>query len=270
MIKYKVLQDDLRSPFYDMQYKIGREYRCVEFDTDFFKDCSHGYYATDIEGLTYSYRPGSRIFECEVGGRNVILNPFKQRFETIKLLREIAKEGIISLIRQTDLKEKLGYDIGRAIFSKNPLYGGPSIVTNDAILLLEKWASVGASVGASVWASVGDSVWAPVWASVGASVGASVWASVWASVGASVWASVWASVRASVWASVRASVRASVWAYISSIFFKISDWKYFDHKEGENPFQSGIDLWESGFVPSFDGEVWRLHSGVNAEIVYTC
>jgi hypothetical protein len=27
-------------------------------------------------------------------------------------------------------------------------------------------------------------------------------------------------------------------------------------------------LWESGFVPSFDGKTWRLHAGKNAKIVY--
>ena len=32
--------------------------------------------------------------------------------------------------------------------------------------------------------------------------------------------------------------------------------------------QSGIDLWEAGLVPSFDGKAWRLHAGKNAKIVY--
>jgi hypothetical protein len=27
-------------------------------------------------------------------------------------------------------------------------------------------------------------------------------------------------------------------------------------------------LWEAGLVPSFDGEMWRLHSGKNADVVY--
>ncbi len=30
-----------------------------------------------------------------------------------------------------------------------------------------------------------------------------------------------------------------------------------------------IDLWHRGFVPSFDGTTWRLHSGKNADIVYS-
>jgi hypothetical protein len=85
------------------------------------------------------------------------------------------------------------------------------------------------------------------------------------------WASAWDSVRASAWASVGDSVwdsvGDSVWAYISSLFPNIKKWKYIEHKEGVNPFQSSIDLWHMGLVPSFDGEVWRLHKGEKAEVV---
>jgi hypothetical protein len=163
----------------------------------------------------------------------------------------------------------------------------PEVGTKQ-VALLKKWDSVGASVGASVWDSVGDSVRASVWASVGASVGDSVgdsvWASVWASVGdsvgdsvwdsvgasvrASVGASVWDSVRASVWDSVRDSVRASVRAYTGS-FFKIPVWKYVKHPKGKYPYQPLVDLWNQGFVPSFDGTTWRLHAGPKAAIVYS-
>ena len=86
------------------------------------------------------------------------------------------------------------------------------------------------------------------------SVGASVWASVWDSVGASVRTSVGASVRA----SVLDSVWDSVWAYASSFF----DIQY------KHDFSPAIKLWERGFVPSYDGKTWRLHSGTKAEIVY--
>ena len=159
-------------------------------------------------------------------------------------------------------------------------------VNQTDIGLLKKWASVQASVGASVWdtvwdsvrASVQDSVRASVRASVQASVcdsvrdsvGGSVRASVYDSVGDSVGDSVWDSVcdsvgdsvGASVWASVCDSVWASVWdsvqAYVSS-FFDLPKWKRIKHKKGENPFQSCIDLWHRGIVPSFDGKAWRLH-----------
>ena len=57
-------------------------------------------------------------------------------------------------------------------------------------------------------------------------------------------------------------------AYLSSIFFGVKKWKGVECKAGKNPFQSGIDLWNRGLVPSFDGKTWRLHSGINAKIVY--
>ena len=129
----------------------------------------------------------------------------------------------------------------------------------EEISLLKRWASVRASVWASVVASIG--------ASVRASVGVSVWDSVEASVWDSVEASVGALVRASVWASVVASIGASVWAYISS-FFALDEWQFNGEIVRENPFQPAIDLWEAGLVPSFDGEIWRLHAGKDAQIVY--
>ena len=129
----------------------------------------------------------------------------------------------------------------------------------EEISLLKSWALV--------WASVRDSVVASVRASVGDSVGASIWASVWASiwdsVGASIWALAWASGRA----SGRASIEDSAWAYISS-FFALDEWQLNGKIVRENPFQPAIDLWEAGLVPSFDGEIWRLHAGKDAKIVY--
>lgn len=70
----------------------------------------------------------------------------------------------------------------------------------------------------------------------------------------------------SVWDSVWNSVWDSVWGYTSS-FFDIEEWKYIDHEPGENPFQCCIDLWERGLVPSFDGEIWRLH-GDGGFVIY--
>ena len=115
-------------------------------------------------------------------------------------------------------------------------------VTAEHIQWLHEWASVRVSVRASVWASVWDSAWDSAWGWVWASVGDSVWDSGWDSVGD----------------LVMASVRASVWAYISS-FFAI---------DYEFNFSSAVKLWESGLVPSYDGQVWRLHTGKDAKIVY--
>jgi len=66
------------------------------------------------------------------------------------------------------------------------------------------------------------------------------------------------------WKKVVTSVRNSVWdsvmAYTSSLFPNIKKWKYVNHEDGVNPFQSCIDLWKGGYVPSFDGKTWRLHT----------
>ena len=75
---------------------------------------------------------------------------------------------------------------------------------------------------------------------------------------------------ASVWASVGASVRASVWdsvgAYTGGLFPNITQWKYAE-KLGSDPWRPYLTLWYAGYVPSFDGKTWRLHSGEKAEIV---
>ena len=78
----------------------------------------------------------------------------------------------------------------------------------------------------------------------------------------------WASVRASVWASVRASVRASVGdstgAYVGYLFAPVvPKWKT------EYPFQASIELWKRGLVPGYDGNIWRLHGGADAQVLYT-
>jgi len=113
-------------------------------------------------------------------------------------------------------------------------------VTEADIAALKKWASVRASVCDSVRASVCDSVRDSVGASVGDSVRDSVRASVW----------------------------DSVWAYQGSLFTKITDWKYIKHESGIYPYQPSVDLWKRGFVPSFDGKIWRLHQGKDMKVVY--
>jgi len=149
----------------------------------------------------------------------------------------------------------------------NPLLLNPQEVTEQDIELLKKWQSVRESVGQSVRESVWESVGQSVWQSVRESVGQSVWQSVRESVGQSVRESVWESVRGSVGQSVWQSVRESVGAYIGSLFSSITEWKYAPKTDGY-PYQPCVDLWKRGFVASFDGTTWRLHSGKDAKIVY--
>jgi len=74
----------------------------------------------------------------------------------------------------------------------------------------------------------------------------------------------------SVGSSVGSSVWDSVWASVGSLFDIPRDqWKYCEKLTGQGyPFQSAVDLWKLGLVPSFDGKVWRLHGGPKAEVLF--
>ena len=244
---YKVLirrDGKLFSPYQNYKYEPGKEYLCVDFDSDPGKDCSCGYYAIGIDGIIYSFRnlPGYEVWEVEVAGKRVEIDQFKRRYERIKLVRQVPLEEVRALAEAEE--EKNGYKLSEALFPVNPLKIEAGPVTDEEVELLKKWASVRDSVWASVWDSVWDSAGDSVWDSVGDSV--------WDSVGA----------------LVGDSVLASVGGYISSLFSNIKKWKHINHPEGENPFQPCIDLWHRGLVPSFDGKKWRLHAGEKAEIVW--
>lgn len=267
MKKYKVLRlvnGELISPHQKYNYGkledvLGKKMVCEDFDDDENEDCSIRFYATDIKGLIYSLNnhKDNRVFEVEMGGRSVINSEYKQGFEEQIIIKMLPDSEVKKLIKEES--DKMDWDYYHACYPVNPLKINKPFDKEKALKLLKEWVSVR------------NSVWYSVRYSIRGSVGGSVWASVRDSVGGSVWASVWDSVWASVRDSVRTSVWASVWdcfyAYISSFFPNIKKWRGIDHKEGVNPFQSGIDLWHMGLVPSFDGKVWRLHKGINAEIV---
>jgi hypothetical protein len=233
---YKVLNSDLTSPFKDMQYTLGEEYVCDDFDDDVTNDCSKGLYATPtIEGCLYTNLSGDKVIvECEAGGKCVEFDRFKVRWEKLTPIRVLSEDEIRALaITESEVR---GYNIEEALYPINPFkIKPPAEITDEHISLLKKWASVGASVRALVWYSVRDLVRALVWYSVRDLV------------------------RASVRDLVGASVWDSVWAYISSLF---------PSQEGTNPLQPAIDLWKQGLVPSFDGKVWRLHGGDDGKILY--
>jgi hypothetical protein len=260
---YKVLKRNetgkLVSPIQNFEYIPGKEYYCQDFDTDRNRECSHGFYATDIDGLIYSFHnlPGYEVWEVEVGGRKVEIDQFKRRYERIKLIRQVPNEEVKELALA--LEPKVGYKLSEALFPVNPFKIKAQSVTEQEIELLKRWILVSASVRALVGASVWDLVWDSVRDSVSDLVSDLVWESVIASVNDSV--------SDLVWESVWDSILDSVSAYVSSLFPNIKKWKHIDHPIGENPFQPAIDLWHRGFVPSFDGKTWRLHTGENAEIV---
>jgi hypothetical protein len=270
-ILLKVVNADLTSPFKGFQFEVGKKYVCPDFDPDTRNECSCGFYATEIEGLTYAIRPDRRVFEVSVGGRNANADPvYKRRWEEMTLIREVFRPEIEALAVAHE--PVCGYKLSEALFPINSLLQPQRTPTDADIALLKQWASVRASVGNSVGNSAFDSVYNSAWDSVPTSVLDNVWASVRGSVLYSVFDSVLASVRTSVLDNVLAIVRNSVldsaWVYIGSLFPGIKNWKNINHVPGVYPFQPAVDLWHSGLVPSYDGKTWRLHSGEKAEIVW--
>jgi len=182
----KVLNKDMTSPFKGFKFERNKWYHCPDFDLG-DAECSNGFYATPIDGLHYAYRPGRRVFVAEVRGQSRVFDCMKQRYEDIMLTDELTADQIKQMA--IDAEQRVGYRLSEVLFPVNPLLLPKAIPTDADIIMLKQWASVSASVGASVWASVSASVWA----SVGASVGASG--------------------RDSFPARVRACGRESVWGY---------------------------------------------------------
>lgn len=142
----------------------------------------------------------------------------------------------------------------------NPLRGNKKKITKKEIELLKEWASVmGYIYRDFVWDVTLESVRASDSGSVWNFISASVGYSVWDSVRDAVWHSVWVPIGDSVFDSIGESAKSPLWgcidaalgAYISSFF----------NLPCQYDFSPLIKLWEAGFMPSFDGTYWRLHSG---------
>ena len=147
---YKVLDTGRMSPYQKMVYELGKKYHCDDFDDDPLHDCSRGFYATDIEGLPYAWRTGQgkSIYEVQVWGEEVEFDQYKRRYENIELTRRCTKAEIFRAAK--NLEGRLGCLLSEILWPINPL-----CITDrkiDYVSLLKQWASVGASVRASVWA----------------------------------------------------------------------------------------------------------------------
>ena len=243
---YKAVRLD-KTSHYDRKtrWEVGSTVVAEEIDPNPGRACGKGIHCSENLLDAVKYQGGPSLYflvePISYKGFPAILcdSNDKVRCPAVKVLRELD---------QKELDDIAEFKLWEANHPFNPLLLEKPNLDIDYKTLLKQWASVRASVEASVKNLVG------------ALVGTSVWDSVRASVGDSVWDSV----KASVWASVGDSVRASVWAYIGGLFPSIKKWKYAEDL-GETPWQPLLDLWYAGFVPSFDGKIWRLHCGKSAE-----
>lgn len=266
---YKVLRKDMNSPYRNFPYEIGKTYRESNIDLS-NNDCSRGFYATDIEGILYSYKENRVILECEVWGRRKEIDIFKRRFEYIRLVRKVPKSEIRAKAKA--LESGLGYKLSEAFFPIKPLTGKAKTPTAYDIKLLKKWAKiepigigyVGMATADYIRKTITKSKWAYVFKNLFQ----------------------YSTIEMSIprylldedflddflgdtdISSRYESTNDLIFAYKSSLFPGIEEWEGVNHESGKNPYQPAISLWKRGFIASFDGSDWRLHSGPKAKVVY--
>ena len=125
---------------------------------------------------------------------------------------------------------------------KHPLKGKPKNVDGEIINLFKQCVIIGNSVERSVENSI--------------------WCAVWDAVGNHVRAFAWNFVSSTVDSFIGNFVCGTVWSSIMAYYSTFFEIKY---KYDYSPYWK---LWDRGFVLSFDGNKWRLHSGKNAKVVY--
>jgi len=183
----------------------------------------------------------------------IVKDEEESRFQSLKVIEEIF-----------DLDKLFGWKYSELINSANPFMIPTPEITDEHIRLLGNWISIINKIkGISelIWYSIGNSVKDVViiagdyvWGNIGKRCGDYIRNSA-KDIGPtceSAWDITW----------------NITWAYIGSLFPDIKKWKGINHKPGEYPFQSAVDLWNMGLIPSFDGNTWRLHAGPKGEIVY--
>lgn len=233
-LRYKAVRLD-RTSHHDRKtkWRKGAVVRVSNPDPASVGPCGRGIHSSpDILGALL-YQPGPSLF-CVVEPLDEIASDnTKIRSSAVRVIRWLGREEQDGLA---------GFKLWEANHPVHPFKLRPRKLDNR-LDLLRDWASVRGSVGKSVRAevrdSVGVSVVGPVWNSVGNSMGASVWDSLWD------------------------AMEASVWAYIGGLFPNVHKWEY---AEGPDPWRPLLTLWYAGYVPSFDGQTWRLHVGPDARV----
>ena len=220
---------------------VGKIIRVVDCDPPEAGDCGRGLHSCKNPNDCFvGAQIPCRAFKVEPID-TIVCDKYKTRSQALKIISEVI-----------DLNTLFGWKYDEVNNPIHPLKLIAPQVSETHILLLKKWSVVWNSVGSSVWDSVRKSVRISVFNPVRYSVINSVGNSVYNSVGSVVWN----------------SVGDSIWAYTGSLFPNIKIWNYIKHEKGTYPFQSAVDLWRAGFVPSFDGVTWRLHAGEKADVVW--
>ena len=108
-----------------------------------------------------AWRPGERVYRCEVGGKQAGNPPLKECWEKLRVVEVVEEEEVRRLARAEHAR--LGWLLEEVLYPVQPLKFARLEVDENDVECLCAWASV----RDSVWASVGASVWDSVLAYIG-------------------------------------------------------------------------------------------------------
>lgn len=260
-VYYKTVDRNLRSWHGNLQYEVGKEVSLPVVKEP--QLCSNTVlHASEkpLDALRYA-----NVLNCallEVSGDEVIHEDDKSGFFSLTVIREVPDFEKDSLY---------GFSYNEALHPVNPCEIISKPTTEDK-KNLKLWKSAVESLDKFLSASISNIVWSSVSDYVGASVRDLVKDSVWNLTVDSVFEFIRnsfrdptanfldGSIKFSIINSIDESISNSAWAYIGYLFPKINKWAHIDHKEGEYPFQPGVELWKRGFIPVKINGKWKLYN----------
>lgn len=261
--RFKVVNADLTSPFRRFPYVMSTKETHPNFDPDRGKKRSRGFYAhSTMEGCLFTnIASGRRIAECTVGGRQVELTRFNNRYEemTIDKLLTPAEVATKAAVEST----ARGYNIGEALVPINPkdIVVGP--INASKINALQQWKKVWAAVLQSAASTIGDAFDVETFFNVAKSVCEHTERDIFDATNKQRFNSNLVELNRNI-------LMATVDAYTTSLFTSINDWRFITHTSGVNPFKPAIDLWKAGLVATQDGnDIWSLHDVKNKKVVWS-
>jgi hypothetical protein len=182
-------------------------------------------------------------------------NPWTHKFTTVKFNAVDDSKVVEEFCNQLDFFTIIPELIVKPII--HPFEVKRNEVVEEDITNLNTWIKIN-----NCYNDTGGNINVNIWKRIGVSVSNSVRTCISFSAERCLWNSLWGLISDNIGYSIGDSVWKSVWhsyyAYVSS-FFRIK----YDHD-----FTCLNELWNRGFVSSFDGTTWRLHSGEKAEVVY--
>jgi len=259
---YKVLGKNLRSPFQNFYYELNKKYHCKDFDRNPEHDCSRGFYATDFDGIMYSWRPHLAVFEVEVWGRKVEINEYKRRYSNIKIIKFIRKQELVSLANTWSSKVK--YKMNEVIEPINPIEIENDLTDKD-LENFYKWINLH---------SPSRDFQDKIEHAISNRYSYHIIEAAKASLSESIFNKILYPIRRMIsdnnpdfsFRDEELYLSDFLHTYLVSLFPR-SSLLYFIRDYEIDAIIAGMHLYRRGFVPSYSCGTWRLHRGPLAEIV---